>query len=950
MMLENNAQTKHRSFFLLVGDNGKEQIVNLHAMVSKAAHKSKVPMLWCYKKELSFGASSRAKRAARFKKEVDRGIATAEGNNEFETFLAQNKIRFCYYKDSHKVLGQTFGMCVLQDFEALTPNLLARTMETVEGGGLVVILIKSLKSLKQLYTITMDVHQRYRTSQHSDIVPRFNERFLLSLADCKSFLCVSDKLEVLPFTTATRAGVQQVPKDIFTEEEKKLKLLQIDLKGNELVGPLIEKCVTLDQATAVLGMMEVVAEKTLTTTSTVTAGRGRGKSAALGLIAAGAVSQGYSNIFVTSPSPENVQTLFEFAAKGLESMGYTERVDYSIIQADSDELSNAVIRINIFKGHRQTIQYLLPTDSSRFAQAELLIVDEAAAIPLPLVKTLMGPYLVFLSTTITGYEGTGRSLSLKFFSELKKQARGSSSAEKSGRTIKDIKLTQPIRYASNDPVESWLNKVLCLEPTTTTPPPVHPDTLELFYVNRDTLFSYHGVAEELLQRIVTLYVSSHYKNQPNDLQLLSDAPAHHLFVLLDVNNKEEGSVPHVYAVIQCCAEGSIAGTKLEQDLSKGVRPAGDLIPYTLSQNFQEHGFGELPGMRVFRIAVSPELTGQQYGTKALQLLTDYYNGKISPIGETTEAVEECVRDTEDGFSIAPRKNLPHLLHRLTDRRPENCAYLGVGFGLTTQLFNFWKRAGFTPVYLRQGKNDLTGEHSMMMIRSLENSTYGAQSWVTKFGSDFRKRFLRLLPLSFKSIPLVTALGVITDLNDLTKSDVVVKEDGCYVAGVKQLDEESLLEEFSTYDLQRISAYCRQMVDRGVVLDLIPAVANMYFSGRLRALPDGSEGVVLPLTHRAVLLALGLQGLIFEDILRQSDFASTEANQLSSFFDKTLTRINAHFNAIRTLETTADDDDDEIKTTTGTPQGIISVKRKKKQKREEEPEAPAAKKVIKRKKK
>lgn len=25
-------------------------------------------------------------------------------------------------------------MCVLQDFEALTPNLLARTIETVEGG------------------------------------------------------------------------------------------------------------------------------------------------------------------------------------------------------------------------------------------------------------------------------------------------------------------------------------------------------------------------------------------------------------------------------------------------------------------------------------------------------------------------------------------------------------------------------------------------------------------------------------------------------------------------------------------------------------------------------------------------------------------------------------------------------------------------------------------------
>ena len=40
------------------------------------------------------------------------------------------------------LLGNTYGMCVLQDFEALTPNLLARTIETVEGGGAVVILLK----------------------------------------------------------------------------------------------------------------------------------------------------------------------------------------------------------------------------------------------------------------------------------------------------------------------------------------------------------------------------------------------------------------------------------------------------------------------------------------------------------------------------------------------------------------------------------------------------------------------------------------------------------------------------------------------------------------------------------------------------------------------------------------------------------------------------------------
>jgi len=58
-------------------------------------------------------------------------------------------------------------------------------------------------------------------------------------------------------------------------------------------------------------------------------------------------------------------------------------------------------------------------------------------------------------------------------------------------------------------------------------------------VNRDTLFSYHQSTEKFLNKIMNIFVSSHYKNTPNDLQLLSDAPAHQIFVLigkLDQNN------------------------------------------------------------------------------------------------------------------------------------------------------------------------------------------------------------------------------------------------------------------------------------------------------------------------------------------------------------------------------------------------------------------------------
>ena len=39
-------------------------------------------------------------------------------------------------------------------------------------------------------------------------------------------------------------------------------------------------------------------------------------------------------------------------------------------------------------------------------------------------------------------------------------------------------------------------------------------------------------SEAFLQRLQSLFVASHYKNSPNDLLLLADAPAHQLFVLL----------------------------------------------------------------------------------------------------------------------------------------------------------------------------------------------------------------------------------------------------------------------------------------------------------------------------------------------------------------------------------------------------------------------------------
>ncbi|CAN0188837.1 unnamed protein product, partial [Discosporangium mesarthrocarpum] len=336
----------------------------------------------------------------------------------------------------------------------------------------------------------------------------------------------------------------------------------------------------------------------------------------------------------------------------------SEHLDYEVIQSTNQTFNNAVVRINIFKDHRQTIQYIQPQDSEKLSHCELLAIDEAAAIPLPMVKALLGPYLVFLSSTVNGYEGTGRSLSLKLIDQLRKN-QGSAAAQAAalaaaevhgtgrkkgkervheerwkkaadaaatatkqgaGRNLREVTLETPIRYAANDPIESWLYRLLCLD----TKMGLHrlvcgtpaPSDCELYYVDKDALFSYHKLSEAFLQRVMSLYTSAHYKNQPNDLQLLSDAPAHHLFVLLGPRAMEQGAgghLPDVLVVVQVALEGNISRSALEVSLSRGHRASGDLIPWTLSQQYQDGQFASLSGARVVRVATHSDVQRVRWG-------------------------------------------------------------------------------------------------------------------------------------------------------------------------------------------------------------------------------------------------------------------------------------------------------------------------------------------------
>ncbi|XP_064399699.1 RNA cytidine acetyltransferase-like [Halichondria panicea] len=845
-LIENGVALRQRSLFVVVGDKGRDQVVILHHMLSKAVIKARPSVLWCYKKELGF-SSHRRKRMRQLQKKIKSGTLDLKQDDPFELFVAATTIRYCYYAETHKILGNTYGMCVLQDFEALTPNLLARTIETVEGGGVIVLLLRTLTSLKQLYTMTMDVHARYRTEAHQEVTARFNERFILSLGDCRHCIVLDDQLNILPVSTHMLHFKPHPPSN--KEECTELEALRESMADTQPVGSLLSSAKTLDQAKALLKFVEAISEQTLKSTVTMTAARGRGKSATLGLAIAAAVSFGYSNIFVTSPSPENLKTLFEFVFQGFDAVGYSEHEHYEIVQSTNPEFNKAVVRVNVFSQHRQTIQYIAPGDGSKLGHAELVVIDEAAAIPLPLVRQLLGPHLVFMASTINGYEGTGRSLSLKLISELRQQSTGQGAT---GRALRETSLSEPIRYSQGDPIESWLHTLLCLDvsclPRVASGAPPPPDC-QLYYINRDTLFCYHKASEEFLQRLMSLYVSSHYKNSPNDLQMLSDAPAHHIFVLLGPISAETVALPEILCVVQVCLEGSISRGSVMSSLARGKRASGDLIPWTISQQFSDADFAGLSGARVVRIATHADFQSMGYGSRALQLLNDYYSGEIASLTEgppPSPAVEPTV--TEPGLlkeTIAPRSHLPPLLTKLSDRPPEELDYLGVSFGLTAQLMKFWSTNGFLPVYLRQTTNDLTGEHSCIMIRTLREG-----EWLQHYNKDFRKRMLSLLAYQFREFPPSLSLSLLQNKHSKSSEAITTAE---------------LSSLFSPHDLKRLEQYSRNLVDYHLVIDLLPAISRLYFGGR--------SAFKLSAVQSAILLGLGLQHKTVDQLQKELDLPS-----------------------------------------------------------------------------
>ena len=741
-LLQNVVQSHHRGIIIIVGDKAIYQVANLFHFYCTLHSGKKPNVLWCFKKKLSF-SQREEKNLKKLEDNQNKGLVDREELKAFELFFNNTDIRKCKYEETQGILGNTFGMLILQDFEAITPNVLCRTIETVQGGGLVFFLFNKMSNLEQLHEMVMDVHSKYITSSSNELQPRFNKRFIASITkDCLNAVAIDHELNILNVMRhKIEAKADEVDinlkNSLITKRAKELKDLQDSFEGQVPMSVLVGICKTLDQAKVVMGLLDKLQDKHNTNVVSITAGRGRGKSAALGIAVGAAFVYGYSSIYVTAPSAENLKTFFEFIIITLKSLKFTEHKDFSIKRGDKENTRDSIVRIEVFRDNRKSITYVEPQDSLVASYGELLIIDEAAALPLNLVKALIGNSTVFLASTVQGYEGTGRSLSLKLIKQLQQ-------GTLKGGNLTELKLEQAIRYSDGDPIEDWLNKLLCLNCQDSSFPDLpSPDMCELYLVNRNTLFAYLEKSEEFLNMLMNLFVSSHYKNSPNDLQMLSDAPRHDVFVLTKNIDHGTKQLPDILCAIQVAREGGIEKETTVNNNRSSIKPSGDLIAWTLNEFFQDDDFPSLEGIRVVRIATHPKAQSMGYGTRALQLLEDFYSGKMVGLDFVSEE----------------KKGLGPILRKLTETRPPKLSYLGVSFGLNEPLFKFWKRSAYVPVFIKLTENDVTGENTCILLKEIENENVGA-NWLVNFKLDFSDRFVHLLPFHFRQVTCKLAQDIL----------------------------------------------------------------------------------------------------------------------------------------------------------------------------------------------
>lgn len=477
----------------------------------------------------------------------------------------------------------------------------------IRAGGLLLLLTPPLDKWPEQYDPEAERFFKSDTSQS-----RFIKRFITIAQQSDGIVQVSEATELPELAEAT---IQETK--IYDEEDPSR---------------------TEDQAQAVDAIINAATARHHHPVVLVS-DRGRGKSSALGIAAAQLLQQQLKRILVTGPRLNSVAPVFEHAHRLLNTATQ----------------SRGLIALGDAR-----LEYIAPDELiATTPEADLLLVDEAAAIPTPMLAELLANYKrIAFATTVHGYEGTGRGFALRFNKVLDQQTPG----------WQQLRMQQPIRWSENDPLEQFVFDALLLNATIAAEVDVaglDQSTCQVEMINRDQLMQ----DETLLSQVFGMLVLAHYRTRPNDLRQLLDSSGLLLYIIRHQQ--------HIVGVALMIEEGGI-----DKDLGKQVylgqrRLHGHLLPQSLATHTGMIEASTLHYLRIMRIAIHPAVQGRGLGTKLIRHIT-----------QQSDLRYDCI---------------------------------GTSFGVTTELFRFWQALGFVPVRIGITREHSSGTYSLIMLHPVSEA-------------------------------------------------------------------------------------------------------------------------------------------------------------------------------------------------------------------------------------
>ena len=579
------------------------------------------------------------------------------------------------------LLGSTHHFIVLDLTQIFDPNKLILTVETVIGGGIILLLGEKF----DVWVETVNKH-RFSYSRKSNLLTRF----LTEIKKNKNCIYALEE-EILLYSYFNPLSLTEILSEEFLN-------LPVSASQYQLVHSLTK---TLGEKNNSNNVKVIIAD------------RGRGKSAAAGLAVAHMLmnfSGSKYRVTITAQTISQTQNIFFFVTLGLEGM----KMKYHVQRVD-----DYITSINLSKGIK--VEYRDPEEISKDIRTNLLIVDEAAAFPQEkLTEVLSSRTKKVLISTVHGYEGTGRSFQYKILESIKRRPHYS---------YEIYTLNDPIRYSDGDSIELLLNETFLLQ---VEPPPIKSGNFNGLKTGIDLISlethseSFFEKNLELLKDIMGLLIFSHYRNQPNDLLLITDSYRHFLAYL---TSSTEDRTNYIFLACQLAKEGALNDDVIKK-VSDGYFLEGELIPAIAIRYFSPD-FAKLKGLRIVRIATHPEFRDKGLGRIAIEKLIEKY---------------------------------------------ASIDWIGVSFGATGKLIKFWKKFGFKIIHIRPIKTSETSEWNIVLVKPLSNK---AQAFIKQASHDFFFQFIHLLKQSLFELKPELALLILQSCVSIPDYEINITKSGYY---------------------------------------------------------------------------------------------------------------------------------------------------------------------------